>query len=152
VNPAIAVQIRSSFPLVVQCKAHRAIPRSITCPLYFDGPKMSGYQSLVQIQSARTPGSSSVAEHSRIVPCPSRFVAEEPWQSPLAINHKPGGRMAHHDEDQEEPMFEITSKRRKGFTSESRVKRGKQIVHGEKELIEKLGRNDPCPCGSARRF
>jgi hypothetical protein len=26
------------------------------------------------------------------------------------------------------------------------------VVHGDKELIEKLGRNDPCPCGSGRRF
>jgi uncharacterized protein YecA (UPF0149 family) len=25
-------------------------------------------------------------------------------------------------------------------------------VHGEKELTEKLGRNDLCPCGSARSF
>jgi hypothetical protein len=32
------------------------------------------------------------------------------------------------------------------------VKRGRRIVHGDKELIEKLGRNDPCPCGSGRRF
>jgi uncharacterized protein YecA (UPF0149 family) len=32
------------------------------------------------------------------------------------------------------------------------VKRGQRIVHGEKELVEKLGRNDPCPCGSGRRF
>jgi hypothetical protein len=43
--------------------------------------------------------------------------------------------------------FERTSKRRKGFASESRVKRWQRIVHGDKELIEKLGRNDPCPCG-----
>ncbi|KKM08337.1 hypothetical protein LCGC14_1724890 [marine sediment metagenome] len=48
--------------------------------------------------------------------------------------------------------FERTSKRRKGFPSETRVKRGRQVVHGEKELIEKLGRNDLCPCGSGRRF
>jgi len=48
--------------------------------------------------------------------------------------------------------FERTSKRRKGFPSESRVKRGRQVVHGDKELEEKLGRNDPCPCGSTRRF
>jgi len=27
-----------------------------------------------------------------------------------------------------------------------------RVVHGAKELIEKLGRNDLCPCGSARRF
>ena len=32
------------------------------------------------------------------------------------------------------------------------MKRGVQIVHGDVELMEKLGRNDPCPCGSARRF
>jgi uncharacterized protein YecA (UPF0149 family) len=25
-------------------------------------------------------------------------------------------------------------------------------VHGDKELHEKLGRNDPCPCGSGRSF
>jgi uncharacterized protein YecA (UPF0149 family) len=25
-------------------------------------------------------------------------------------------------------------------------------VHGDKLLVEKLGRADPCPCGSARRF
>jgi uncharacterized protein YecA (UPF0149 family) len=36
--------------------------------------------------------------------------------------------------------------------SEMHVKRGVQIVHGEKELVEKLGRNDPCPCGSGKRF
>ncbi len=48
--------------------------------------------------------------------------------------------------------FEITSKRRKGFPSETRVKKGSQVVHGNKELQEKLGRNDPCPCGSGRRF
>ena len=32
------------------------------------------------------------------------------------------------------------------------MKRGAQVVHGEKELVEKLGRNDLCPCGSGRRF
>ena len=44
------------------------------------------------------------------------------------------------------------SKRRRGYYSETRVKRGQRIVHGDKELIEKLGRNDPCPCLSGRRF
>jgi hypothetical protein len=48
--------------------------------------------------------------------------------------------------------FEVTRKRRKGFPSETRVKRGQRIVHGDKELIEKLGRDDLCPCGSRRRF
>jgi hypothetical protein len=48
--------------------------------------------------------------------------------------------------------FEVTSKRRKGFPSEMAVKRGERIVRGVKELAEKLGRNDPCPCGSARSF
>jgi len=32
------------------------------------------------------------------------------------------------------------------------VKRGARFVHGDKELLEKLGRNDLCPCGSGRRF
>jgi uncharacterized protein YecA (UPF0149 family) len=49
-------------------------------------------------------------------------------------------------------FFEPMSKRRKGFPSERQVKRGRRIVHGQKELAEKLGRNDLCPCGSAKRF
>jgi uncharacterized protein YecA (UPF0149 family) len=47
------------------------------------------------------------------------------------------------------------SKRRKGYPSETNIKRGRRIIphcHGEKELIEKLGRNDLCPCSSGRRF
>jgi uncharacterized protein YecA (UPF0149 family) len=32
------------------------------------------------------------------------------------------------------------------------VKRGERIVHGDVELIEKLGRKDLCPCGSGRSF
>ena len=44
------------------------------------------------------------------------------------------------------------SKRRRGFNSETRVKRGQRVVHGDKELIEKLGRKDLCPCGSGHRF
>ncbi|WP_425508001.1 SEC-C metal-binding domain-containing protein [Tahibacter caeni] len=30
--------------------------------------------------------------------------------------------------------------------------RGLRTVHGDKVLCEKLGRKDPCPCGSGRRF
>jgi uncharacterized protein YecA (UPF0149 family) len=44
------------------------------------------------------------------------------------------------------------SKRRRSFPSEARVKRGLRIIGGDKELVEKLGRNDLCPCGSRRRF
>ena len=50
------------------------------------------------------------------------------------------------------PPFERSSKRRKGFPSETHVKAGLRFVHGEKDLLEKLGRNDLCPCGSNRRF
>jgi uncharacterized protein YecA (UPF0149 family) len=49
-------------------------------------------------------------------------------------------------------FFETMSKRRKGFASEKKVKRGLRIVRGHKELSEKLGRNDLCPCGSGKRF
>lgn len=44
------------------------------------------------------------------------------------------------------------SKRRRGYPSETGVKRGDRVVRGAKELVEKLGRSDPCPCGSARSF
>ena len=44
------------------------------------------------------------------------------------------------------------SKRRKGFPSETHVKRGERYVHGDKQLNEKLGRNDLCPCGSGQLF
>jgi len=44
------------------------------------------------------------------------------------------------------------SKRRRGFPCEAQVKRGLRIVHGDKELTEKLGRDDLCPCGSGKRF
>lgn len=44
------------------------------------------------------------------------------------------------------------SKRRKGFPSETQVKRGERVVHGDKELLEKVGRNDPCPCSSGKLF
>jgi uncharacterized protein YecA (UPF0149 family) len=60
--------------------------------------------------------------------------------------------MAHKTHEHEGSNFEITSKRRKGFPSETNVKRGLRIVHGNKELSEKLGRNDLCPCGSGRSF
>jgi uncharacterized protein YecA (UPF0149 family) len=48
--------------------------------------------------------------------------------------------------------FERTSKRRRGYPSEQQVKRGHRVVHGDVELVERLGRNDLCPCGSGRRF
>ncbi len=51
------------------------------------------------------------------------------------------------------PAFEVTSKRRRGYPSETNVKRGLRFIHGEEiELVEKLGRNDPCPCGSGLSF
>ena len=49
--------------------------------------------------------------------------------------------------------FEPMSKRRRGCPSETGVKRGSRSVKGgEKELLERLGNNDLCPCGSGRRF
>lgn len=44
------------------------------------------------------------------------------------------------------------SKRRKGYPSETHVKKGLRVVHGDKELLEKLGRNDLCPCDSSKKF
>ncbi|TDC58082.1 hypothetical protein E1281_02560 [Actinomadura sp. KC345] len=36
--------------------------------------------------------------------------------------------------------------------SETKVKRGDRTVGVDTELVEKIGGNDPCPCGSGRRF
>jgi hypothetical protein len=44
------------------------------------------------------------------------------------------------------------SKRRRGYPSETAVKRGDRIVRDGKEVVEKLGRGDLCACGSGRRF
>ncbi len=60
--------------------------------------------------------------------------------------------MANQYQHSEDSNFEITSKRRKGFPSETRVGKSVRIVHGNKELSEKFGRNDLCPCGSRFRF
>src|ERR1700733_6516890 len=48
--------------------------------------------------------------------------------------------------------FEVSSKRRKGFPSETHVKRGDRVVGGTKELLEKLGRNDPAHADPAVDF
>ncbi|MGY3606740.1 MULTISPECIES: SEC-C metal-binding domain-containing protein [unclassified Bradyrhizobium] len=50
------------------------------------------------------------------------------------------------------PAFSVTRKRRNSFPSETHVKRGQRVIHSDVELVEKLGRNDLCPCGSGRRF
>lgn len=39
--------------------------------------------------------------------------------------------------------FETMSKRRSGFQLRDPRQGGERIVHGDKQLIEKLGRNDP---------
>jgi hypothetical protein len=82
------------------------------------------------------------------------------WQSSLGIARMrvpitwPVGGVpcARTDTTSKPTAFEVTSRRRKGFPSEARVKRGDRVVAGRKELLEKLGRNDPCPCGSGRKF
>jgi hypothetical protein len=51
--------------------------------------------------------------------------------------------------------FEFTRKRRRGYPSETHVRSGHRYVQtpvGDKDFVEKLGRNDLCPCGSGRRF
>ena len=74
---------------------------------------------------------------------------------PTSLTQFPFTKAVHHGPDRTRTpavFFETMSKRRKGFPSETKVKRGVRIVHGNKELAEKLGRNDLCPCGSGKRF
>jgi len=50
------------------------------------------------------------------------------------------------------PPIEPISKRRSSYPSAKKPKRvGGKTRLGE-EFVEKLGRNDCCPCGSGRRF
>jgi uncharacterized protein YecA (UPF0149 family) len=70
----------------------------------------------------------------------------------MANRNYGGGLWLRDNESTKSAFHEKTSKRRRGFPSETNVKRGVRVVHGDKELMEKLGRNDPCPCGSGRRF
>ncbi|HXP71844.1 MAG TPA: SEC-C metal-binding domain-containing protein [Candidatus Dormibacteraeota bacterium] len=39
-----------------------------------------------------------------------------------------------------------------GFSIRNESAARLRVVHSDKELVEKLGRNDLCPCGSRRRF
>ena len=63
---------------------------------------------------------------------------------------------AHHAHHQQRRQSLLLSKRvasgGRGYPSETHVRRGDRVVHGDKELLEKLGRNDLCPCGSGHRF
>lgn len=59
------------------------------------------------------------------------------------------------EEESGHPLLLLSARRSGagGSLSETRVKKGDRAVRGgEKELLEKLGRNDLCPCGSGRRF
>ena len=50
-----------------------------------------------------------------------------------------------------EASFRADEQAAQGFPSETRVKRGDRTVRdGEVELLERLGNNDLCPCGSGR--
>src|SRR5277367_2830980 len=66
--------------------------------------------------------------------------------------HVTGGVTCHAKKNPTNPAFRRSSKRRRGFPSETKVKRGHRTVHGDKELLEKLGRNDLCPAALADAF
>jgi len=60
--------------------------------------------------------------------------------------------MANQRFNQGSPFFRDHEQMSEGFPSETQVKRGIRVVHRSKKLREKLGRKDPCPCGSGRSF
>jgi uncharacterized protein YchJ len=49
-------------------------------------------------------------------------------------------------------FHEPSSKRRRGSHPRLTSGGGFRVVHGDKDLSEKLGRNDACPCGSGHKF
>jgi len=60
----------------------------------------------------------------------TQVAADSQWPGLCGGRSNPRDRMANHIHDSHESNFEITSKRRKGFPSETRVKRGIQVVPG----------------------
>jgi hypothetical protein len=73
------------------------------------------------------------------------------WHAVLFLSQHRSSSCAPNPKNNSLP-FEPSSKRRRGFPSETQVRKGFRYVHGDKELLEKLGRNDPCPCGSGKCF
>ena len=133
-------------------QAHRAIPQSLLARIYSDGPKTSGYLSLVRIQSAPRDGAvAQLVEHSRFAPCPSAFSRGACRDD---SNHNRQSRRTYGTQRSGMGRIGLRNHQQAAqrFPSETQVKRGVRVVHGNKELREKLGRNDLCPCGSGRRF
>jgi len=158
-NWRLAVQIRLRVSArIAQSGRATVLPKSPPCPLVFQMGRSHGLSPVIgstPICSTKW-GSSSVERAASARSNPKTSLAHLFSITPVAVipqpQPQPGDRMAHNPHDQHDLNFEFTSKRRKGFPSETRVKRGVQIVHGNKELQEKLGRNDLCPCGSGRSF
>jgi len=53
--------------------------------------------------------------------------------------------MANHIHDSGESNFEATSKRRKGFPSESQVKRGVRVIYRKQGAVQEAGSQRPLP-------
>jgi hypothetical protein len=53
--------------------------------------------------------------------------------------------MAENMREDEESFFSSMSKRRRGYPSETRVKRGDRVVHGNKEFIRETGSQRSLP-------
>lgn len=114
-----------------------------------------GFKSCCRCQLISSPGAAGVVVaqrlSARLWPESCRFDSDRSLQR-CPVVHREVQLCARNSTRTAFSAFEPMSKRRRGFPSERQVKRGLQIVHGDKWLEEKLGRNDPCPCGSGRRF
>jgi hypothetical protein len=100
-------------------------------------------------QGVIPPFSSAIFSHYQPLPGPQSRAETNttrlihPGRSSLAISARCSSRSSRLR------LYRVVSK---GFPSETQVKRGVRIVHGDKELEERVGRNDLCPCGSGKRF
>jgi hypothetical protein len=85
-----------------------------------------------------------------VVPVQGAMIEARPWRRAAVTERRL--QCASIATSTTSPAFTVTRKRRNSFPSETHVKRGRRMVHGDVELFEKLGRNDLCPCGSGARF
>ena len=78
----------------------------------------------------------------------TNFSAAHVRRRSTTITHNPEAVWQTNHSIKKAPFFEITSKRRKGFPSETRVKRGLRVVHGDNSRPVRLKIEQPWECKS----
>jgi len=126
-------QASNVFRIVIQ---HGNIPLAVLSPLHDSEPTVLSSHCTVRSHYSRLP-----SRHCANLVAPLGVIAGSGCLNSTrrkVVEHGPARPRT------TAVFFEPMSKHRKGFPSETKVKRGLRIIHGNKELVEKIGRNDLC--------